>query len=138
MSVGALRLRALAAFAPLVTDVVVSGENRDQIALLLFPDVDRLRALAGLDRDAAVATVLRSAAVHARFRMLLAELARTSTGSATRVERAVLLDEPPSLDAGEITDKGSLNQRAVLARRATLVDDVHRPAPPDHVIVLEA
>jgi feruloyl-CoA synthase len=132
--VGTLRLRALAAFAPLVTDVVVSGENRDQIALLLFPDVERLRALAGLERDAAVATVVRSDAVQARFRELLAELSQTSTGSATRVERVVLLEEPPSLDAGEITDKGSLNQRAVLARRAAIVDDAHRPQPPRAVI----
>jgi feruloyl-CoA synthase len=134
VSVGSLRLRALAAFAPLVTDVVVSGENRDQIALLLFPDVERLRALAALDREASVATVLRSDVVQARFRALLAELAQSSTGSATRVERALLLEEPPSLDAGEITDKGSLNQRAVLARRATIVQDVHHSQPPAHVI----
>jgi feruloyl-CoA synthase len=134
VSVGTLRLRALAAFAPLVTDVVVSGENRDQIALLLFADVERLRALAGLDRDALVATVLRNDVVQARFRALLAALAQTSTGSATRVERAVLLEEPPSLDAGEITDKGSLNQRAVLSRRATIVGDVHHSQPPAHVI----
>jgi feruloyl-CoA synthase len=136
VSVGTLRLRALAAFAPLVTDVVVSGENRDQIALLLFPDVERLRALAGLERDAAVATVLRNGVVQARFNALLAELARTSTGSATRVERAVLLEEPPSLDAGEITDKGSLNQRAVLSRRHAIVEDLHRSPPPDHVVRL--
>jgi len=134
VSVGTLRLRALAAFAPLVTDVVVSGENRDQIALLLFPDVERLRALAGFERDAPVATVVRSDAVQAQFRELLAVLSQTSTGSATRVERVVLLEEPPSLDAGEITDKGSLNQRAVLARRAAIVDDAHRPQPPRVVI----
>jgi feruloyl-CoA synthase len=134
VSVGTLRLRALAAFAPLVTDVVVSGENRDQIALLLFPDVERLRALAGLDRDAALTTVLRSDAVQVRFRTLLADLAASSTGSATRVERAVLLEEPPSLDAGEITDKGSLNQRAVLARRRIVVEDAHHSQPPAHVI----
>jgi feruloyl-CoA synthase len=136
VSVGTLRLRALAAFAPLVTDAVVSGENHDQIALLLFPDIERLRALAGLERDDSVASVLSNDAVRARFRALLAELATTSTGSATRVERAVLLEEPPSLDAGEITDKGSLNQRAVLARRRAAVDDAHRAAPAGHVIVL--
>jgi feruloyl-CoA synthase len=134
VSVGALRLRALAAFAPLVNDAVVSGENRDEIALLLFPDVERLRALAGLGRDVPVAAVLRSGAVQLRFGSLLAELAQTSTGSATRVERVVLLEEPPSLDAGEMTDKGSLNQRAVLARRAALVEDAHRKPPPQHVV----
>ena len=134
VSVGVLRPRVLAAFAPLVNDVVVSGENRDEIALLLFPDVERLRVLAGLERDVPVAAVLRSAAVQERFGSLLAELAQTSTGSATRVERVVLLEEPPSLDAGEMTDKGSLNQRAVLARRAALVEDAHRKPPPPHVV----
>ena len=136
VSVGTLRLRALAAFAPLVTDAVVSGENRDQIALLLFPDVERLRALAGFERDAAVTAVLRSDAVRAELRAILSAMAQTSTGSATRVERALLLEEPPSLDAGEITDKGSLNQRAVLARRAATVEEAHRAAPSDRVIVL--
>ncbi len=138
VSVGTLRLRALAAFAPLVTDVVVSGENRDQIALLLFPDVERLRALAGLERDAAFTTIVRNGTVQARLGAMLAELSHASTGSATRIERAVLLEEPPSLDAGEITDKGSLNQRAVLARRAAIVEDAHRIVPPKHVVVLES
>ena len=137
VSVGALRLRVLGALAPLVTDVVVSGENRDQIAVLLFSDVERLRAIGALPRDAQTAAVFAHDAVRSKIGELLAELAETSTGSATRVQRALLLIEPPSLDAGEITDKGSLNQRAVLARRAAFVEDVHRTPPPHHVIALD-
>jgi feruloyl-CoA synthase len=138
VSVGTLRLRVLGALAPLVSDVVVSGENQDQIAVLLFPDLERLRALGGLPRDAHTAAVFAHDAVRSKIGERLAELAATSSGSATRVERAVLLDEPPSLDAGEITDKGSLNQRAVLARRAALVADAHRTPPPRHVMTLDA
>jgi feruloyl-CoA synthase len=97
-----------------------------------------LRALGGLPRDAHTAAVFAHDAVRSKIGERLAELAATSSGSATRVERAVLLDEPPSLDAGEITDKGSLNQRAVLARRAALVADAHRTPPPRHVMTLDA
>jgi feruloyl-CoA synthase len=67
---------------------------------------------------------------------MLEDLARSSSGSAARVARLVLLAEPPSLDAGEITDKGSLNQRGILRRRATLVADAHTTPPPPHVIAL--
>ena len=64
----------------------------------------------------------------------LASFAAAATGSTTRVTKLIMLEEPPSLDAGEITDKGSINQRAVLARRQALVDDLHTEAPPSHVI----
>ena len=63
--------------------------------------------------------------------------ARTSTGSSNRVCRAILLAEPPSLDAGEMTDKGSINQRAVLDRRAELVAELYAPAPSPRVLVIE-
>ena len=59
-----------------------------------------------------------------------------STGSSNRIARALVLEEPPSLDAGEMTDKGSINQRAVLARRAALVDELYRSTPGDKVIVV--
>ena len=65
----------------------------------------------------------------------LASLAKASTGSSTRVARAILLSDPPSIDHGEITDKGSINQKAVLARRADLVEDLYRRPSPDTVIV---
>jgi feruloyl-CoA synthase len=65
----------------------------------------------------------------------LADLAAQATGSSTRIARAILLTEPPSIDAGEITDKGSLNQRAVLERRAGLVDDLYADPPPPYVII---
>jgi len=138
VSVGSLRGRVVSALAPLVTDAVVSGENRDQIGVLLFADLERLRALAELPRDADASAVIGHHTVRSRVGELLAALSETSTGSATRVDRAILLAEPPSLDAGEITDKGSLNQRAVLARCAALAHDLHAALPPAHVIALDA
>ena len=74
------------------------------------------------------------AGVRQHLRAQLATFAAGATGSATRIGRAIILTEPPSLDAGEVTDKGSLNQRAILERRQSLVDDLYADDPPPHVI----
>jgi feruloyl-CoA synthase len=83
------------------------------------------------------AAVVADAAVRAHFRDGLRTLAAQATGSSMRVARAILLADPPSIDAHEITDKGSINQRAVIAARAGLVEDLYREPPPDYVIVAE-
>jgi feruloyl-CoA synthase len=80
--------------------------------------------------------VLGDARVREEFRKRLNALARQSTGGSTRVCRLVLMDEPPSLDAGEATDKGSINQRAVLGRRAALVDELYAEPVSARVIAL--
>jgi feruloyl-CoA synthase len=130
VSVGPLRGQVIAAGAPLVQDVVIAGHDRDEVAVLVFPALDACRALCGdLDAKAAPAQVLAHEAVRTRFQALLDTLARASTGSATRIARAMLMESPPSLDAGEATDKGSLNQRAVLAARKALVDELYLDHP---------
>jgi feruloyl-CoA synthase len=135
VSVGPLRQRALAHFAPLFSDGVISGESRAQLALLAFPDVARCRELAtDVAPDAPVAKVFESPALREALQAKLSALAETATGSATRVERLLVLLEPPSLDAGEITDKGSLNTRAILTRRESLMEAAHADRPPPHVI----
>ena len=96
--VGPLRARFLEHFAPMVRDVVIAGEGRSELAALVFPSNQ-------YDEKA--------------FREKLATF--EGTGSSNRIVRALVLEEPPSLDAGEITDKGTINQRAVLARRQALV-----------------
>jgi feruloyl-CoA synthase len=137
VSTGALRLRVIGHFAPLLSDLAVSGENRDEVAALAFVNLERARAIAtDVDADAGAPEVLASHALRRHLRELLEDLSRSSSGTAARVARLVLLVEPPSLDAGEITDKGSLNQRAILRRRATLVADAHTIPPPPHVIAL--
>jgi feruloyl-CoA synthase len=94
------------------------------------------RELAGLGTtDAQARAVLAHPAVVSRFQSVFDELAREATGSSRFVARAILLDEPPSFDAREVTDKGSLNQKAVLRNRGALVEDLYSASPPDHVIV---
>jgi feruloyl-CoA synthase len=100
--VGPLRAKFIAHFAPWVRDVVVAGEGRNEIAALVFP------AMEFSEKD-------------------FFEKLKTfpSTGSSNRIARATVLEEPPSLDAGEMTDKGSINQKAVLRRRRAIVDGLY-------------
>jgi feruloyl-CoA synthase len=135
VSVGPLRARILAHFAPYVRDAVIAGHDRDEVGMLVVPDIDACRRLCpDLPASAAAAAVIGHAGVRHCLRTRLATFAAGSTGSATRIGRAIVLTEPPSLDAGEVTDKGSLNQRAILERRASLVDDLYAEPPPPHVI----
>ncbi|PWC35183.1 feruloyl-CoA synthase [Azospirillum sp. TSO22-1] len=136
VSVSTLRGAVLRHFAPLVSDVVIAGHDRDDVTMLIVPDVPACRdACPDFARDLSDAEVLRRSEVRACFQALLDEFARTSTGSSNRIGRAILLEERPSLDAGEITDKGSLNQKAVLARRAALVEALYAPEPGPEVLV---
>jgi feruloyl-CoA synthase len=126
VSVGPLRARVLSHFAPFVRDVVITGHDRDMVGMMIFPDLDACCALcARLHADFPASEVLRDKTVRARFQSLLESFATESTGSSNRICRAVLVDTPPSLDAGEATDKGTLNQRAVLEHRADLVDQLY-------------
>ncbi|VVE09125.1 feruloyl-CoA synthase [Pandoraea anhela] len=136
VSVGPLRARVISEGAPYVQDVVITGINRDDIGLMIFPRVEDCRRLSGLSQDAPLADVLASAAVRDVFVSLLSRLNASASGSATRVARLVLLDTPPSLDRGEVTDKGSINQRAVQDHRASTVDMLHAANADDPRVIL--
>ena len=138
VSVGPLRARAIAHLAPFARDVVLTGLDRDFLGAIVIPDVDATRAVCPhLPATAALADVLASAQVRAAMAQRLARLSATGTGSATRIKRLIFLAEPPSIDAGEVTDKGSINQRAVLGYRQALVADIYAEPPPAHVITLD-
>ena len=124
VSVGPLRGKIIAAGAPYIQDVVLTGINLKEVGAMVFP-TPAVRALSGLAADAPLADVLGSEAVLAHFQKVLNELAQTATGSANRIARMCLLSEPPTIDKGEITDKGSINQRAVLSHRADTVAALH-------------
>ena len=118
-------------------DAVIAGADRDDIAALVFPDIEACRKLAGLAADAAPAAVLADPKLRDEFKKRLNALARQSTGGSTRICRLILMAEPPSLDAGEATDKGSINQRAVLSRRAALVNELYANQPSANVIAID-
>ena len=115
VNVGPLRVAFIARCAPFVKDVVIAGADRDYLAALIFPDLDACRRFApDLPADASAAEIVAHEGVRREFRDLLNGFARQATGSSNRIMRAMLTDTPPSLDIGEATDKGSINQRMVL------------------------
>ena len=116
--VGAVRVKLIAACDPLVQDAVITGHDREEMGALVFVNPAAAKAL-GLDADG----------VRERLRASLDKLVRESTGSSTAPVRLLVMDEPPSIDANEITDKGYINQRAVLERRAVLVEKLYSDAP---------
>ncbi len=138
VNVGPLRAAFVDHFAPCVRDVVLAGADRNEIGALVFPDLAACRKLApDLAADAPAETVLSDARVRDHFTARLKELAKASPGSSTRVARALLMAEPPSMDKGEMTDKGSINQRSVLSHRAALVDELYGAAPSPRVLSIK-
>ena len=141
VSVGPLRAKAIAYGHPCVQDVVVTGLNRDEMGMMVFPrlaDCQALAESAGLAPGAGPAEVLHHPAVRAFFQSLCNRLAAEGTGSANRVARMHVLVEPPSIDHGEITDKSSINQRAVLTHRASLVEAMYQGPAADPYLILPA
>jgi feruloyl-CoA synthase len=134
VSVGNLRIAALAAASPLLMDAVVCGHDRDYVALLAWPNVGAAKEIAG-EPDAAPEELVRSPKLAEFLRERFIAHNRANPASSMRVERVLLLAEPPSLDANEITDKGYVNQRAALERRAVHVAALFAEEPGAEVIV---
>ncbi|HEX4946156.1 MAG TPA: AMP-binding protein, partial [Blastocatellia bacterium] len=135
--VGALRVRAISALAPVVQDIVVTGHDRDEIGFLIFPSLAGCRSLcADVPADAPLPIFLADARVRNVVRQGMRALQAESGGSSTYATRALFLTEPPQIDAGEITDKGYLNQRAVLERRAQVVAQLYDVLDNDTCITL--
>ncbi len=136
VSVGPLRALFIDQFAPYVRDVVLAGVNRDYIGALVFPEMEACRKLAGLDAEASPAAIVAHEKVRGAFAERMAQRAAASRASSRHVERVILMTEPPSLDKSEATDKGSINQRAVLANRSGLVEQLYAEPMPAEVIGL--
>jgi len=129
VSVGPMRAKVIVTGAPYVQDVVLTGLNMKEVGALIFPS-PACRTVSGLGADAPWEAVLASEPVRLRLQAVINQLAREATGSANRIARALLLAEPPSIDRGEVTDKGSINQRAVLKHRDALVQALHDDSAP--------
>lgn len=129
VSVGPLRARIIAAGAPYIQDVVLTGINLKEVGAMVFP-TQKVRELSGLANNASMAEVLASAPVLAHFQRVLDELAQSATGSSSHIARLCLLAEPPTIESSEVTDKGSINQRAVLTHRAQTVAQLHDESLP--------
>jgi feruloyl-CoA synthase len=136
--VGSLRVAGIDALSPVAQDIAVTGHDRDEIGFMVFPNMSECRRLTGLANDAPADQVLGHPMVKERLREGLLRMKREGGGSSTYPSRILLMGEPPSTEAGEITDKGYINQRAVLTRRADLVVHLYSDVPDSGVITLGA
>jgi feruloyl-CoA synthase len=135
--VGSLRTDAIAAASPVVHDALVAGQDRPFIGLLAWPNLHACRQIVG-NADATYDNVIKHPEVIACLKRGLEAHNKTSGGSSSmRVARAMLMAEPPSIDGNELTDKGYINQRAGLERRARLVERLYAETPGEDVIVLQ-
>jgi feruloyl-CoA synthase len=122
VSAGKLRLDALDAMRPLASDVVIVGADRTDVRILVFPDWELCAATAGLDRAAPVAQIASNQALRAELRERLEKLAAMGTGSSNRMVAALVVEVPPSHAAGELTEKGTVNSRALQRNRPELLE----------------
>jgi feruloyl-CoA synthase len=134
VNTAAIKAAVIAAFQPFVRDAVIAGHDRGEVTAILIPDVEACRTGAGLAAGAPLQEIATHAALVAKLKMQLATLAQSGSGSSNRVMRVAMLAEPLSLDAGEMTDKGSINQRAVLQTRAAYVEALYAGKPDPRVI----
>ncbi|MFL9878278.1 feruloyl-CoA synthase [Herbaspirillum rhizosphaerae] len=130
VSVGPLRAVIAHEGAPYLQDAVITGHDRNEVGMLIVPNLERCRQLAGLPAGVSREEIVAAQPVRDFFSNVLQRLQQHATGSASRVARALVLVEPPSFDKGEITDKGSINQRAVLTHRADLVEALYADINP--------
>lgn len=137
VQVGPLRTDAIAAASPVVHDALVAGQDRAFVGLLAWPNLHACRQLIG-NADASFEDMVKHPAVIDCVRKgLEAHNAASNGASSLRIGRVMLMTEPPSIDGNELTDKGYINQRAGLDRRAALVDRLYADPPADDVIVLK-
>ncbi len=137
VNVASLRNQWMTEGYPLVQDIIIAGENRDEIGGLIVLDVQGCQDFLHDRTLVQPAQLARHPEIRRAVRNLLNRLAARNTGSSTYVARAIILEEPPSNATGELTDKGSINQRAVIRNRAELVDALYAPDPGPDVFLPE-
>ena len=124
--VGGLRTEVVSASPNIIQDAVITGHDREALGLLIFPNVAGCRMLCrNLKEEVPLAELTQMGNVQDLLKAAIKNYNMDNPASSTRISRALMMEEPPSIDAGEITDKGYLNQRAVLARRADLIDKLY-------------
>ena len=136
VSVGTLRAELIAALSPLVQDAVICGLDRDYVAVLAWPNMLAAREIAGDPSLSDPAAILASPKIVAHAKAALAAHNAGAGGSSGKVRRLMLMTEPPSVDGHEITDKGYINQRATLERRADLVKALYADPPGPGIVAV--
>jgi len=136
VSVGTLRVAAIAACTPAIQDAVVTGHDRDDIGLLIFPNPAGCAEIAGLDPATPLSALVSSPAVQEFLQARLGTYNEANPASSTKIARVLVMTAPPTIDSGEITDKGYINQRAVIECRGELIDRLYYPDGDQDVLMI--
>jgi feruloyl-CoA synthase len=132
-----LRAKLLSYLGSLAQDAVLTAPGADFVGALIFPNISACRRLVEESDAFSIGDLLMNPLVRCRFQSALNRFSSQSTGSSTRVVRALVLQEGPCMDQGEITDKGSINQKAILSNRAASVRELYQSQPPAEVIQVD-
>jgi feruloyl-CoA synthase len=125
VNVGVLKAKVISTGSPIIQDVVIAGLDKEYIGTILFLNADACRKLANLSSEISNKEAFTHSEVENFINNWLTEFNKTSSGSSTMIKKYVIALDQPSIDLGEITDKGSLNQRAVLKYRIDLVNEMY-------------
>lgn len=134
VNVGILRAKLIAAGDGLIQDAVITGHDRSYVGAIILPELNYCRKLAGLPATADLNEIAKAPAVRAALQHILNKMAEQNTGSSTYCKKAIVADFPLSIDKGEITDKGSINQRAILENRTAYIDMIYQKDAPPQVL----
>ena len=134
VSVGVLRGKLIAAGNGLIQDAVITGRDTAYLGAIIFPELNYCRNLANLPESASIKEIVAHPTVIAELQAVLNTLGQSSTGSSTCIKKAIFADFELSLDNGEITDKGSINQRAILRHRAPIAAMLYQKDTPSSVL----
>jgi feruloyl-CoA synthase len=138
VSVGVLKAKLIAAGNGLIQDAVITGHDKAFLGAIIFPNIDFCKKIANLPDETDLKAIVNTPSVLAALQAVLNTFAQQSTGSSTLIKRAVFADFTLSIDKGEITDKGSINQRAILANRAGYVDMIYHKDLKNNVLEVES
>jgi len=124
VNVGVMKTKIISSGSPIIQDVVIAGLDQDYIGLILFLNLDACQKLIGSAENIAPNQLYEHNVIQQFLENWMNEFNQQATGSSNRIGKIIVAQEPPSIDKGEITDKGSLNQRAVLSNRKALVSQL--------------
>ena len=134
VSVGVLKAKLIGAGNGLIQDAVITGHDRAFLGAIVFPELNFCQKLANLDSNATLSDIVKDPSVSAALQTVLNDFAKQNTDSSTLIKRAVFADFDLSIDKGEITDKGSINQRQILANHADVVAMIYEKTLDSRVI----
>jgi feruloyl-CoA synthase len=134
VSVGNLRAQMIAEGKGLIQDVVITGHDKEFVGAIVFAGVDYCKRIADLGKEIELNVIIQHKAVKEKLQVVLNEMAVKSTGSSSLIKRAVFADFNLNIDKGEITDKGSINQRMIIQNHPELVQKIYSSGFEDDVI----